>query len=77
VHSRRMELIQRSAKAFIRGACGAVSRIWMPMEVKTASKAVVYLLSRSRISYFTVVAPVSWRSMMRFLASWVVQAAVW
>ncbi len=39
VHSRRMEPIQRSAKAFIRGACGVVSTISMPMEVKTASKA--------------------------------------
>jgi hypothetical protein len=35
----------------------------------------VYLLSRSRIRYFAVVA-VSCRSMTRFLAIWVVQAAV-
>jgi hypothetical protein len=48
VHSRRTELIQRSAKAFIRGACGAVSMIWMPMEARTASKAAPNFASRSR-----------------------------
>ncbi|GLZ43622.1 hypothetical protein [Actinokineospora sp. NBRC 105648] len=35
VHSRRSDLIQRSANAFIRGACGAVRTMWMPIEVKT------------------------------------------
>ena len=36
VHSRRTEAIQRSAMAFIRGACGAVSTVSIPIEAKTA-----------------------------------------
>ena len=41
VHSRRSEQIQRSAIAFIRGACGAVRTMWMQIEVNAASKAAV------------------------------------
>lgn len=49
VHSRRTEAIQRSAKAFIRGACGAVRTISIPIEVNTASNAAVNFASRSRM----------------------------
>jgi hypothetical protein len=48
VHSRRSEEIHRSAIAFIRGACGAVSTTPTPIEASTASKAAVNLASRSR-----------------------------
>ncbi len=51
VHSARTVFTQRSAKAFIRGACGAVFMISTPMEVNTASKASVKRLSRSRIKW--------------------------
>lgn len=49
VHSARTELMNRSAWAFICGACGAVGVTWMPMEAKTASNAVLNFVSRSRI----------------------------
>ena len=41
----------------------------------TASKARVNLLSRSLIRYRTV-APASWRSMTKFLATWMAQSAM-
>jgi hypothetical protein len=44
--------------AFIRGMRIPVLVIVIPLSARTASKAAVYLLSRSRITYFTVV-PVS------------------
>jgi hypothetical protein len=49
VHSRRRVPIQRSQIAFARGAWIGVLTIWMPSEVKTASKLAVYLASRSRM----------------------------
>ena len=49
MHSRRRVPIQRSQIAFARGAWIGVRTIWMPSEVKTASKLTVYLASRSRI----------------------------
>ena len=61
--------------AFMRGTRTPVFTTAMPSSARTASKAAVYLLSRSRIRYF-MVAPASCRSMTRFLASCVVQAAV-
>lgn len=48
----------RSMIAFIRGMRIPVLVIVIPLSARTASKAAVYLLSRSRITYFTVV-PVS------------------
>jgi hypothetical protein len=44
--------------AFMRGTRIPVFTMAMPSSAKTASKAAVYLLSRSRIRYFTV-APAS------------------
>jgi hypothetical protein len=49
VISRRTVAIQRSAGAFIRGVCGAVSTTSMPVDANTASKAAVNFASRSRI----------------------------
>ena len=73
--SARQVRIQRSMIAFIRGTRIPVVIVVMPLSARTASKAAVYLLSRSRMRYFTVVLA-SCRSMIRFLAIWVVQAAV-
>ena len=61
--------------AFMRGTRTPVFTMAMPSSSSTASKAAVYLLSRSRIRYFAV-APTSWRSITRLRASCVVQAAV-
>ncbi|WP_328813919.1 ATP-binding protein [Nonomuraea cypriaca] len=61
--------------AFMRGTRMAVLTMGMPSPSKTVSNAAAYLLSRSRTRYFAV-APASRRSMTRFLASWVAQAAV-
>jgi hypothetical protein len=47
--------------AFIRGTRTPIFTMATPSSSKTASKAAVYLLSRSRIRYFTV-ASTSWRS---------------
>lgn len=66
---------QRSMIAFMRGTRIPVLTMAMPSPSKTLSNARVYLLSRSRIRYF-IVTPASCRSMTRFLASCVVQAAV-
>lgn len=48
VHSRRMVPTQRPAIEFVLGDCGGVVMTLMPIEVNTASKAVVNLASRSR-----------------------------
>jgi len=61
--------------AFIRGTRIPVFVTVMPSSARTASKAAVYLLSRSRIRYL-VVAPASCRSMTRFRANCAVYAAV-
>lgn len=45
--------ITRSQMAFARGARTGLRRIWMPSASKTASKAEVKRLSRSRIRYLT------------------------
>jgi hypothetical protein len=60
--------------AFMRGMRISVLAIMMSLSASTASKDAVYRLLQSRMRYFTVV----WacRSMIRFLAIWVVQAAV-
>ena len=49
--SRRTEAIQRSAMAFMRGACYAVSTAWVPIEAKTASKVAVNLASRAGVPW--------------------------
>ncbi|MBP2329601.1 hypothetical protein JOF56_009986 [Kibdelosporangium banguiense] len=54
--------------AFTRDTRMPVVIVVIPLSVRTASKALVYLLSRSRIRYLTAEALASWRSMMRFLA---------
>lgn len=59
---------------FMRGMQRPVVTMVMFSPMKTASKARVNLVSRSRIKYFTM-APLSWRSMTRFLASCVAQSA--
>ena len=51
VHSARMMRTNRSARAFIRGVCGAVSTPSMLMAANTVSKAAVNFASRSRIRY--------------------------
>ena len=71
----RQVRIQRSMIAFMRGTRIPVMIVAMPLSARTTSKDAVYLLSRPRIRYFTV-AWASCRSMTRFLAIWVVQAAV-
>jgi hypothetical protein len=48
-HSRRSVPIQRSAIAFARGACGGVWMMLIPAARKTASKASVNFVSRSRM----------------------------
>jgi hypothetical protein len=73
--SARQVRIQRFMIAFIRGTRIPVMIIAMPLSARTASKAALSLLSGSRIRYVTVVWA-SWRSMTRFLAIGVVQAAV-
>ena len=52
MHSRRALEIQRSQIAFARGAWTGVLMICMPVAVKTASNASVYLASRSLIRNF-------------------------
>jgi hypothetical protein len=47
-NSGRTVPIQRSAIAFARGVCAGVRKIRMPSLVKTVSKTLVHLLSRSR-----------------------------
>lgn len=69
------ERTHRSMIAFMRGTRIPVFTVAMSSSSKTALKAAVYLLSRSRIRYFTV-ALASWRSMTRLRASCAVQAAV-
>ena len=71
----RQVRIHRSMIAFIRGTRIPVVIVVMLLSARMASNAAVYLLSRSRIRYFRVVLE-SCRSMARFLAIWVVQAAV-
>jgi hypothetical protein len=44
-----VQTTHRSASAFARGVCGGLRSTSMPSPVNTASKAVVYLVSRSRI----------------------------
>jgi hypothetical protein len=56
-----------------RAVQGPVVMIPMPSVSKTESNAGVYLLSRSLIRYLTV-ASASWRSVTRFLATWVVHS---
>ena len=51
--------------AFMCGTRMPAFAMVMPLPAKTASKAAVYLLSRSRIRYF-MAAPSSWRSMRGF-----------
>jgi hypothetical protein len=70
VHSRRRAEIHRSAIAFIRGACGAVSAMSTPIEANTASNAAVNLASRSRIRWVKW-RPASSRSAARLPAVWV------
>ena len=65
----------RSPIAFARGAWGGVRMIRMSAPAKTASNAVVNLLSRSRIRNRNRSAR-SPRSMSRLRACWVIQAPV-
>src|SRR5215475_5192418 len=51
VHSARTVRMNRSATAFMRGACGAVIMTVTPIEPNTASNAVVNFASRSRIKW--------------------------
>ncbi len=52
MHSRRALAIHRSQIAFARGARTGVVMIRVPVAVKTASNASVYLASRSLIRNF-------------------------
>ena len=62
----RQVRIQRFMIAFIRGTRIPVVIVVMALSARTASKAAVYLLSRSRIRYLTV-ALASCRPVIRFL----------
>jgi len=75
VHSRRALAIHRSQIAFARGARTGVVMTRVPVAVKTASNASVYLASRSLIRNFkpSVRSP---RSISVFRACCTVQAAV-
>lgn len=53
MHSRRALAIQRSQMAFARGAWTGVVMICLPVAVKTASNASVYLASRARHTHTT------------------------
>ena len=70
MHSRRTVPIHRSAIACARGALTSVVMIRNPTEVRTASKAAVNVVSRSRIKNFTDPAR-SPRSMSRLRTCWV------
>jgi transposase len=75
VHSPRTVRTNRSAIAFIRGTCGAVSRTSTPTASNTASNAAVNFASRSRIRWVKR-CPVSWRSEVKSRTSCVAQAPV-
>ncbi len=60
----------------MRGTRMPVVMVVIALSAGTVSNVLVSLLSRSRIRYRAVVAPVSWGVMMRFRACWVVQAVV-
>jgi hypothetical protein len=69
------EAIQRSAMAFIRGACGAGSTASIAIEAKIASRVAVNLASRSRIRCVKR-CPASSRPAARSRARWAAQAPV-
>jgi hypothetical protein len=71
-NSRRRVPIQRSAIAFTRGARTGVRKIRMPLLVKTVSKTLVNLLSRSRITSVKL-ATRSPRSIRKLRACWATQ----